>query len=400
MKRTRKRNPLAWFFYLIIFLLILILIELVILCVTIVRRGSSQGAQMSQTVQSADAGQHSSMASADDPQQMTQTEIAGQAPQTETDLMQTAITEEATEAQTAAPQANTDLLLILVNASHPLPDNYTVDLVQLANGKQIASLIYPDLQRMFDAARAQGIYPTVTEGYRTHEDQIAMMQNYINRYIAEGYSESDAQQMALDYVAVPGTSEHELGIAADINSQDGNTDWNVYAWLKDNAHNYGFILRYLDGKEHITGYGYEPWHIRYIDNADTANEITSKGVTFEEYLGAVKSSDVKIDLGSSEIFSEDELKEAVIQIKCKFASFRDCELHSITYAGDETCSDENIARMNDLDEGAEYTQAIKFTSEFHAYNSPVFDPDSEQKDYEWWLARGGEDGWQLVTWGY
>ena len=112
------------------------------------------------------------------------------------------------------------------------------------------------------------------------------------------------------------------------------------------------------------------------------------------------SNDVKIDLGSSEIFSEDELKEAVIQIKCKFASFRDCELHSITYAGDETCSDENIARMNDLDEGAEYTQAIKFTSEFHAYNSPVFDPDSEQKDYEWWLARGGEDGWQLVTWGY
>jgi D-alanyl-D-alanine carboxypeptidase len=283
MKRTRKRNPLAWFFYLIIFLLILILIELVILCVTIVRRGSSQGAQMSQTVQSADAGQHSSMASADDPQQMTQTEIAGLAPQTETDLMQTAITEEATEAQTAAPQANTDLLLILVNASHPLPDNYTVDLVQLANGKQIASLIYPDLQRMFDAARAQGIYPTVTEGYRTHEDQIAMMQNYINRYIAEGYSESDAQQMALDYVAVPGTSEHELGIAADINSQDGNTDWNVYAWLKDNAHNYGFILRYPEGKEDITGIDYEPWHYRYVGE-EAAREIYERQITLEEYL--------------------------------------------------------------------------------------------------------------------
>ena len=216
-------------------------------------------------------------------QQMTQTEIAGQAPQTETDLMQTAITEEATEAQTAAPQANTDLLLILVNASHPLPDNYTVDLVQLANGKQIASLIYPDLQRMFDAARAQGIYPTVTEGYRTHEDQIAMMQNYINRYIAEGYSESDAQQMALDYVAVPGTSEHELGIAADINSQDGNTDWNVYAWLKDNAHNYGFILRYPEGKEDITGIDYEPWHYRYVGE-EAAREIYERQITLEEYL--------------------------------------------------------------------------------------------------------------------
>ena len=110
-----------------------------------------------------------------------------------------------------------------------------------------------------------------------------MMQNYINRYIAEGYSESDAQQMALDYVAVPGTSEHELGIAADINSQDGNTDWNVYAWLKDNAHNYGFILRYPEGKEDITGIDYEPWHYLYVGE-EAAREIYERQITLEEYL--------------------------------------------------------------------------------------------------------------------
>ena len=93
----------------------------------------------------------------------------------------------------------------------------------------------------------------------------------------------DAQQMALDYVAVPGTSEHELGIAADINSQDGNTDWNVYAWLKDNAHNYGFILRYPEGKEDITGIDYEPWHYRYVGE-EAAREIYERQITLEEYL--------------------------------------------------------------------------------------------------------------------
>ena len=263
MKRTRKRNLLSWFFYLIVLLLILILIELIVLCVTIVRRSNSQVSQMSQTEQAADAS--------DELQQISQTEtIQTEAPQTETQ-------------QTEAQQADTDLLLILVNASHPLPENYTVDLVELSNGKQIASLIYPDLQRMFDAARADGIYPAVTEGYRTHEEQVTMMQNYIDRYIAEGYSESDAQAMALDYVAVPGTSEHELGIAADINSQNRDADWDVYAWLKDNAHYYGFILRYPEGKEDITGIGYEPWHYRYVGE-EAAREIYDRQSTLEEYL--------------------------------------------------------------------------------------------------------------------
>lgn len=277
MKRTRKRNPLAWIFYFIVLLLVLILVELVILCVAIVRRGNSQAAQMPQTELSADAGQSPGTASGEDSQQAAQDGIGL------TEEFQTEV--RITEApQTEAPrQTDADLLLILVNTSHPLPENYTVDLVQLSNGKQVASLIYPDLQRMFDAARAQGIYPTVTEGYRTHEDQVDMMQAYVDRYIAEGYSESDAQAMALDYVAVPGTSEHELGIAADINSQDRNADWDVYAWLKDNAHNYGFILRYPEGKEDITGIGYEPWHYRYVGD-EAAREIYERQITLEEYL--------------------------------------------------------------------------------------------------------------------
>ena len=294
MKRNQKRNSLSWLFYFIVLLLILILIELVVLCVTIVRRGNSQTAQVSQTAQTVDAGQTAeadsqSGGSTQDPEgaasltEAAQTDVpVTEAPQTE--APQTEAVQQTEAPQTDdAQQTDDDLLLILVNASHPLPENIQVEQVTLSNGKQVAALIYPDLQRMFDAARAQNIYPTVTEGYRTHEDQVAMMQLYIDRYIAEGYSESDAQTMALDYVAVPGTSEHELGIALDINSQDGNTDWNVYEWLKNNAHNYGFILRYPEGKEDITGIDYEPWHYRYVGET-AAREIYERQITLEEYL--------------------------------------------------------------------------------------------------------------------
>ena len=297
--------------------------------------------------------------------------------------------------------------MVLVNKLNPLPEDWEDKLEcvtvknSVGNDVEVEKKAYDAYEKLKADLESEDIFVDLDSARRSVEEQQRIMDEFTRDHGAD---------YAAKTVATPGYSEHHTGLALDLylivdgNDVTENDDMiqytDIWAKIHEKLPRYGFILRYLDGKEHITGYGYEPWHIRYIDNADTANEITSKGVTFEEYLGAVKSSDVKIDLGSSEIFSEDELKEAVIQIKCKFASFRDCELHSITYAGDETCSDENIARMNDLDEGAEYTQAIKFTSEFHAYNSPVFDPDSEQKDYEWWLARGGEDGWQLVTWGY
>ena len=178
---------------------------------------------------------------------------------------------------------NRDWRLILVNSSHPVPKNYESTLFQLANGTYVDERIYPDLQEMFDAARADGFDPAVSEGYRSHEDQVFMMEQYVETYLSQGYSREEAEAMAREYVAEPGTSEHELGIAVDIEGQGSSTAWEVYEWLASNSWRYGFILRYPDGKEEITGIEYEPWHYRYVGR-EAAAEIFQSGLTLEEYL--------------------------------------------------------------------------------------------------------------------
>ncbi|MBR2699395.1 MAG: D-alanyl-D-alanine carboxypeptidase family protein [Clostridia bacterium] len=216
-------------------------------------------------------------------------------------------------------------------------------------------------------------------------------------------------------MATPGYSEHHTGLALDLYFiVDGKTvykneDLVQYPeiWRKIHAKlaDYGFILRYLDGKEHITGYGYEPWHIRYIDDAQTARDIMSQtGMTLEVWLGAVEDTDPVIDCGSSGLYSEAELEAAAVQIKCQFAAFAGCSLHSLRYAGDACNSEENVKWLSDLDGGKPYIQVIEFLGDFH---SPVdsgdgsaWEPDTEYTDYQWWLAREEGKGWQLLTWGY
>ena len=103
--------------------------------------------------------------------------------------------------------------LILVNAKHSIPENYEVSLLELSNGIFVDERIYPDLQQMFDDARADGIFPIVGEGYRTHQAQEEIMENKVNEYRGQGYSNREAEKLAKEWVAVPGTSEHELGLA-------------------------------------------------------------------------------------------------------------------------------------------------------------------------------------------
>ena len=103
--------------------------------------------------------------------------------------------------------------LTLVNADHAVPRGWNVELTTLSNGEQVASLIYPDLQEMFDDMRAQGIYPFVRAGYRSRETQEQVLEDRIASYQSEGYSKSRARELALETVAEPGTSEHELGLA-------------------------------------------------------------------------------------------------------------------------------------------------------------------------------------------
>ncbi len=193
--------------------------------------------------------------------------------------------EEITEATTEETTENEeDWCLILVNADNPVPDDYNIELTDLSNGKQVDSRIYPQLQAMFDNARSSGLDLFVREGYRTREDQQAIMDNRVASYIAAGNSEEDAKKLALEYVAIPGTSEHELGISVDINANNNiSTDDAVYSWLNENAYKYGFIKRYPENKIDITKINNEPWHYRYVGKK-AAKEMKENDMCLEEYL--------------------------------------------------------------------------------------------------------------------
>jgi D-alanyl-D-alanine carboxypeptidase len=189
----------------------------------------------------------------------------------------------ATTAATAAKQENEDWMLRLANKTHPVGEYAPPELVTLKNGTQVDVRMYPALQKMYDDMRAQGLQPMTREAYRTYAAQQDIMESRIRQHRNEGKSPAEAKRLAEMYVALPGTSEHQLGLAVDINSEDGN-NWNVYNWLAVHAHEYGFILRYPQGKEEITGFQYEAWHYRYVGKT-AAEAMYKSGKTLEEYLG-------------------------------------------------------------------------------------------------------------------
>lgn len=177
--------------------------------------------------------------------------------------------------------------LILVNSKHRIPKGYEVELIRLSNGKQVDERIYPELQEMFDAARADGLHLFVAEGYRTREEQQQLLDEKIAEYENEGHSGAEAETLAKQWVAVPGFSEHQLGIAVDINADNaGSSDDEVYSWLAENSWQYGFIKRYPPDKTEITGTVNEPWNYRYVGK-EAAQEIVSRGVCLEEYIGSL-----------------------------------------------------------------------------------------------------------------
>lgn len=181
--------------------------------------------------------------------------------------------------------------LILVNKNHKIPYNYSLELIELSNGEKVDARIYPDLQKMFDDARAAGLQLFVRDGYRTGDEQKAIMNDKIAAYETEGYSKKEAKALAKTYVAEPGTSEHELGLSVDINSESSGASQDaVYEWLDENAYKYGFIKRYPADKTDITGIDNEPWHYRYV-GYEAAKEMKEQNLCLEEYLKKGKSSE-------------------------------------------------------------------------------------------------------------
>lgn len=181
----------------------------------------------------------------------------------------------------------TEWCLILVNKWNYIPSDYDVEFTELANGELVDKRIYAALQEMFVSARNDGIYPIVASGYRTAEKQQRLMDEKIAAYKSEGYSAEEATAKAEAWVAIPGTSEHQLGIAVDINA-DGiySTGEEVYRWLNQNGYRFGFICRYPDNKTEITGVINEPWHYRYV-GVRAAVVIRNQGICLEEYLNRI-----------------------------------------------------------------------------------------------------------------
>lgn len=195
----------------------------------------------------------------------------------------------ASNPHTGSPADPSDWRLILVNPWNPLPEDHSISLTELRNDHAIDERAYPDLQAMMDAARAEGLYPLICSSYRTQETQQRLYDQKVSQYLAAGYSREVAEAEAGKWVAFPGTSEHQTGLAVDIvasgyqilDEQQERTA--EQQWLMKNSYKYGFILRYPTAKSDITGINYEPWHYRYVGK-EAAKEIYEKGLCLEEYL--------------------------------------------------------------------------------------------------------------------
>lgn len=153
--------------------------------------------------------------------------------------------------------------LILVDRNHYIPNNYQVELTELSNGKKVDSRIYPELQQK-------------------------IMDEKINEYEKQGYSAKEAKKRAEKYVAIPDTSEHQLGLSVDINADtDKCSSEKVYQWLDENAYKYGFVKRYPEDKTDITGISNEPGHYRYVGTT-VAKIMKEENLCLEEYLEKYK----------------------------------------------------------------------------------------------------------------
>lgn len=183
-----------------------------------------------------------------------------------------------------------DWRFILVNPWYILPEEYNeVVTSSLPNGESVDSRCYADLMQMLADCTSAGGNPVVCSSYRPHMKQVALFDQQVESLVSAGRTREEAEAEAGTVVALPGTSEHEIGLAVDIcdydyqNLDDAQADTPTQKWLMEHSWEYGFILRYPVNKSNITGIIYEPWHYRYVGK-EAAREITEKGICLEEYL--------------------------------------------------------------------------------------------------------------------
>ncbi len=199
-------------------------------------------------------------------------------------------------AQTASADPSAEWMTRLVNAEHPLPEDFTVETAAIRgyDERLFDRRAAPMLQAMLDDAEKAGCKLYLVSAYRSVKRQTALFSRKTNSFLAEGLPREEAERQAALWVARPGTSEHNTGLAADIVSADWyahhddltaefeNTP--EFEWLMAHCAEYGFILRYPKGGQDITGVVYEPWHYRFVGR-QAARSIMSKGITLEEWNG-------------------------------------------------------------------------------------------------------------------
>lgn len=189
-----------------------------------------------------------------------------------------------------------DWSLILINKKHHIPDDYEFELETIRGQIKSDVRVIPYVLDMINAAEKDGVTIYICSPFRSDERQEILFNKKQKQYMKKGYSEEEAYELASQTIAIPGTSEHQVGLAFDFISDDykmlnaGFAETRAGRWLKEHCAEYGFILRYPKGKESITEIEFEPWHYRYVGKA-AATEIMESGVCLEEYvkeIGAVE----------------------------------------------------------------------------------------------------------------
>lgn len=169
-----------------------------------------------------------------------------------------------------------DWRLVLVNYEHPIPDDWSVDLTMTRYGYEVDTRIVDAVDELMNAATNDGVSLLICYGYRTIEQSRQLFEKQVNKQLALGLSQEEALIAARRWVAPPGTSEHHTGLALDIvtpshqvlNHEFADTDAGI--WLAAHAWEYGFVIRYPEDKQDITGITYEPWHVRYVGKEHAA----------------------------------------------------------------------------------------------------------------------------------
>ena len=178
--------------------------------------------------------------------------------------------------------------LLLVNKQHPIPDDYEFPLGNINATMNCDQRVIAPLKEMLKAASKDGVGLVICSPYRDLERQEGLFARKIAYYMDAGFSYMDAYNLSSQAVTVPGSSEHQIGLAFDIVCGDyyqldeGFGETPAGKWLAENSYKYGFCLRYLKGKENITGIEYEPWHFRYV-GVDAATVMHDNDLCLEEF---------------------------------------------------------------------------------------------------------------------